>query len=57
MFYIATQQTIYSVPKLVLQKIRCHNFWTRSNNLVRYISKLASSPPVFIQTARWHFVL
>jgi len=35
-------------------KICCNKFWTRSNNFVRYVSKVAPSSQVFIQTARWH---
>ena len=31
-----------------------HNIWTRSNNLVRYVSKVAPSPEVYISSARWH---
>ena len=35
-------------------KISWRNFWTGSNNLVKYVSKIASSPQVFIQAARRH---
>ena len=33
--------------------IRSPDLWTRRNNLVRYISEVAPSPPVFLLTGRW----
>jgi hypothetical protein len=39
---------------MIYTKICCNNFWTRINNLVRYVSKVVPIPQAVIQTARWH---
>jgi len=35
-------------------KICCHNFRTRINNLVKYVSKVVPIPQAVIQTTKWH---